>query len=134
VIIPTPQQLRAFQDAKIKEKMEKKAPEMKLKAEEKARQNAETIKTISKYAVLVFVVISAFIGFNFFSKKSQSVGKVANKDLGISKKVVFAGVAILVLGFSIYAYNTLHKSSDRADRQSASSSVDPDPTGTWTGQ
>lgn len=132
VIIPTPQELRAQEDARIKKEEAKIDAQIKAEEEDKAEHKLETTKNIANYAVLVCVVIGAFVGFHFFSRKYQFVGNVANKDLGISKNVVFAGVTILVLGFSIYEYNTLHNNSDRADRQSASSSVDPNPTGTWT--
>lgn len=83
---------------------------------------ANTLKNNAKYAIALSL-ICAVLAVGYFAKKSKSIGNVAKMDLGNSKKVVFAGVALLVLGFSFYAYNMLHKSSNRTDSQSASSSV-----------
>ena len=116
-------ELAAQKAAADKVENEKVEAQQKAEEEDKARQNTESLKTVGKYVGLVGVIIAAIVAFRLFSKKSKSVGNVANKDLGISKNVVFAGVAVVVLGFAIYAYNTLHKSSDRPDRQSASSSI-----------
>jgi hypothetical protein len=48
------------------------------------------------------------------------------------KKLVYAGIVILALGFAVHWHDVTHPKLVRALEQVADNSVDLDPTGTWT--
>lgn len=143
---PDPARAIAMEKAE-QERLETAAQKAAVEAAEKAKEDArkqldeqeaaqrkkQSLITTARNVGLVVAIVGLVVA-GYWARKSRVFGDFAKKDLGIIKYFAFAGIAIVILGGSVYALREIGKTKSNLNtiRGGSAEQVDPDPTGSWT--